>query len=1202
MKPIKLKLVAALVGAASYASTLLAQNIGQWDFNSGDLSQTAGANLGPITYNDGPGGQTFANTVFGSTTTLGVPNINGTVANVMNFPAGALPEGFLISTPPGNGAGSLVNEYTIIMDVLYSQGKTLRPLLEMDNGSEDNINALWDIAADGSLQVTNTAGASSLPSGGYGSLTTNVWYRLALVLDESLGTATVYTNGTVLGVLNFGKGNIDSPFALVPSGFTPILSSVYTNAAGYVNSIQLRDSALNPGQIEALGGPSASKIPITLPPGHSYIVTRSPNVGEIGDSPTPAISVVVDPGAATIDSSTFALFFDGSPLTASVTSDTDVATRFDVNASENNILNPLSTHTVTLIYSDSLLGYRTNTWSFTVAQYQNVNLPAPVYFENFDEVPEGVSTNAQGVVVWNLPTGWSVTNATVSQTPGYDLTDGTSDAWLNWVVVNTNRLEQIASGEDGTYTSPVNGVNYTPVFGPETGPLRLVTPPIVLNGQLLGNLGKGNVIDADSDQRQNAGGQVNVLFTRDYDLTGVTNVYVKWNSLYEQNQDNIGSVEYSVDHGATLLPVLYILDNGWTVGDGSDVITNPVTGVIDPFATFGTPRNDQAYTLAYSNFIGAVVSTNLIPAIQGRAQDDPLNSKRIEVYRIPLADNASHVRFRFGQAGTSSWYFGMDDFGIYSIGLPVISGQPVGGAFNANSPVDLTVLATGSPLTYQWLFNSVAINGATNSSYFIPSVQTTNTGSYTVLVGGLTLSSPAVITVNTNPVITSDLAGEVADVGGSVTYNVAAIGGIPLTYNLYFNGNLIQSSPNGSFSLRNLTTADAGNYQLTVQNSFGSVQGALAALKVYAGPLNSNLVVHLKFDGDLTDSSGRGNDATYVYAGLIPPVVTTNGFYAGTESNLFAGTGTSGSLTARFSTNGMFGEAFEYTTTNDYSDIEYASLGYPPDLQLGTTNDFSVSFWCNYTNQGDDVPFISNKNWDSSSNLGWGIFTQGGGNYRINVTGQNGSSDKFSQTDTPSTLKDGHWHNVVVSVQRAPFGQQAYIYGYLDGKLVTKHANHVGLSIDTFGTPLTSSQNPTFGATNIDNFHVVPEQSVWAVNIGQDGTGVYTDNTSAHDINALIDDLGIWRRALTPNEAAAIYQAGLLGKDLSQVITPEQLFITVSGGNLNLNWVGMPTIKLQQSTSIHPAVWTDVAGTLGASSAMVPISNNSQIYFRLSNQ
>jgi len=27
-----------------------------------------------------------------------------------------------------------------------------------------------------------------------------------------------------------------------------------------------------------------------------------------------------------------------------------------------------------------------------------------------------------------------------------------------------------------------------------------------------------------------------------------------------------------------------------------------------------------------------------------------------------------------------------------------------------------------------------------------------------------------------------------------------------------------------------------------------------------------------------------------------------------------------------------------------------------------------------------------------------------------------------------------------------------------------------------------------------------------------------------------------------------------------------------------------------------------VAGTLGASSAMVPISNNSQIYFRLSNQ
>jgi hypothetical protein len=33
----------------------------------------------------------------------------------------------------------------------------------------------------------------------------------------------------------------------------------------------------------------------------------------------------------------------------------------------------------------------------------------------------------------------------------------------------------------------------------------------------------------------------------------------------------------------------------------------------------------------------------------------------------PQADNQAKVRFRFAHAGTDSWYFGIDDFGLYSI-------------------------------------------------------------------------------------------------------------------------------------------------------------------------------------------------------------------------------------------------------------------------------------------------------------------------------------------------------------------------------------------------------------------------------------------------------------------------------------------------------------------------------------------------------
>jgi hypothetical protein len=47
--------------------------------------------------------------------------------------------------------------------------------------------------------------------------------------------------------------------------------------------------------------------------------------------------------------------------------------------------------------------------------------------------------------------------------------------------------------------------------------------------------------------------------------------------------------------------------------------------------------------------------------------DDGTESKRIELYRVPLADNQKSVKFRFVQAGTSSWYWAFDNWGVYSV-------------------------------------------------------------------------------------------------------------------------------------------------------------------------------------------------------------------------------------------------------------------------------------------------------------------------------------------------------------------------------------------------------------------------------------------------------------------------------------------------------------------------------------------------------
>jgi hypothetical protein len=168
-------------------------------------------------------------------------------------------------------------------------------------------------------------------------------------------------------------------------------------------------------------------------------------------------------------------------------------------------------------------------------------------------------------------------------------------------------------------------------------------------------------------------------------------------------------------------------------------------------------------------------------------------------------------------------------------------------------------------------------------------------------------------------------------------------------------------------------------------------------------------------------------------------------------------------------------------------------------------------------------------------------------------------------------------------VQHAVPGQKAYVYGYVDGVLQSKHAMTAVGSIDTLALPFNYAG---------DN------QTNWAVNVGQDGTGIYNDGGSAYDINALIDDLGVWRRALTAHEAAGIYTAGLQGKDLTQALTAE-LFATVSGGNLLLNWQGASDVELETTPRLSPPAWTVVSGTLGASTASIPLNSSSAAFFRL---
>ena len=91
----------------------------------------------------------------------------------------------------------------------------------------------------------------------------------------------------------------------------------------------------------------------------------------------------------------------------------------------------------------------------------------------------------------------------------------------------------------------------------------------------------------------------------------------------------------------------------------------------------------------------------------------------------------------------------VDDPGTATIlSQPYGDTVPVGGYFN------LSVVAAGPPpLAYQWFLNNSAIISATNGNLMFTNIQTTNAGSYTVLVSAQSstaLSLPATLTVSTS--------------------------------------------------------------------------------------------------------------------------------------------------------------------------------------------------------------------------------------------------------------------------------------------------------------------------------------------------------------------------------------------------------------------------------------------------------------------
>jgi kumamolisin len=94
-----------------------------------------------------------------------------------------------------------------------------------------------------------------------------------------------------------------------------------------------------------------------------------------------------------------------------------------------------------------------------------------------------------------------------------------------------------------------------------------------------------------------------------------------------------------------------------------------------------------------------------------------------------------------------------------SASLVVVTSQPVSQSVTSGSSVTFTIVppTTGAPFSYQWLFNGSMIPGATNASFTISNVSSSNAGNYSVTItdayGTVTTTS---VSLTVNPVTSTD--------------------------------------------------------------------------------------------------------------------------------------------------------------------------------------------------------------------------------------------------------------------------------------------------------------------------------------------------------------------------------------------------------------------------------------------------------------
>ncbi len=344
----------------------------------------------------------------------------------------------------------------------------------------------------------------------------------------------------------------------------------------------------------------------------------------------------------------------------------------------------------------------------------------------------------------------------------------------------------------------------------------------------------------------------------------------------------------------------------------------------------------------------------------------------------------------------------------------VITSHPASQTVCNGTNVTFTVVVTGSNPAYQWRKNTINISGANSALYTITGVSAGDAGSYDVVITGScgpVTSNAAVLTVNATTSISTHPLSQTVCPGANVSFSVTA-SGASLTYQWRKNGTNIAGATNATYTINGVVVGDAGNYDVIVTGSCGTVTSNIATLTVSASIVISSQPVSQAVCAGANVSfsvTATGSSLTYQWrkngtniGGATNAAYTINGVVAGDAGNYdVVITGSCGTVTSGIAT----------LTVNATTVI--SSQPVSQTVCAGAAVSFSVtatgtSLTYQWRKNGSNIAGATNAAYTISN-----VSVADAGNYDVIVTGSCGAVTSIAATLTVTS--SGTWIGVISS-------------------------------------------------------------------------------------------------------------------------------------------------------------------------------------------